>query len=259
MKILFIGDIMGSPGRAAVQQSVPRWRREAGVDFVIANGENAAGGRGLTPAIAQEIFQVGVNVITMGNHTWDRPEIEPLLQEDRVLRPANYPAVLPGHGHAVFHVGPVRVGVIQLMGRHNLANIDCPFQTADKILSGMQADVIFVDMHAEATSEKQAMGWHLDGRAAAVVGSHTHVQTADDRLLPGGTAYLGDAGMTGPRDGIIGGKREQALRRFLTGLHTRIEVAEGTAQFCACLVDVDEKTGKARSIQRIFDIVETDE
>jgi 2',3'-cyclic-nucleotide 2'-phosphodiesterase len=201
--------------------------------------------------VAQELFQSGVDAITMGNHTWDRPEIEPLLSEDRVLRPANYPPPLSGHGHAVFHVGGARLGVLQVMGRHNMMDIDCPFRTADAVLKDMKADVIFVDMHAEATSEKQAMGWYLDGRVGAVVGSHTHVQTADERILPGGTAYLGDAGMTGPRDGIIGGQRDAALRRFLTGIPVRIDVAEGDAQFCACLVDLDEKTGKARGIERV--------
>ncbi len=234
---------------------VPRLKRERGVDFVIGNGENAAGGRGLTPAVAQELFQTGVNVITMGNHTWDRPEIEPLLSEDRVLRPANYPPMLSGHGHAVFSVGSIRLGVLQLMGRHNLANIDCPFRKADEILKAMKADLIFVDMHAEATSEKQAMGWYLDGRVGAVVGTHTHVQTADDRILPGGTAYLTDTGMTGPRDGIIGGNRDMSLRRLMNGVPIRVEVAEGDAQFCGCLLDLDETTGKARSIQRINEFV----
>jgi metallophosphoesterase (TIGR00282 family) len=251
MRILFIGDIFGRPGREAVAHFVPKLRKEQGVDFVIANGENAAGGRGLTPSLAEEFFQGGVDVITMGNHTWDKPEIEPLLSDDRLLRPANYPSLLSGHGHAVFPVKGKTVGVLQLMGRHNLANIDCPFRTADRLLQEMKADMIVVDMHAEATSEKQAMGWYLDGRVSAVVGSHTHVQTADERILPGGTAYLGDAGMTGPRDGIIGGNREASLRRFLTGVHSRIDVAEGDAQFCACLLDLDETSGKAKRVQRV--------
>jgi 2',3'-cyclic-nucleotide 2'-phosphodiesterase len=258
MKILFIGDIMGRPGREAVRHFVPRLKSEEGVEFVVANAENAAGGRGLTPSVAQELFQAGVNAVTMGNHTWDRPEIEPLLAEDRVLRPANYPPMLSGRGHAVYHVRDVALGVLQLMGRHHMANIDCPFRKADEILKDLKADVILVDMHAEATSEKQAMGWHLDGRVAAVVGSHTHVQTADERILPGGTAYLGDTGMTGPRDGIIGGKRDASLRRFLTGVPVRIEVAEGDAQFCACLLDLDEKTGKARSIRRVFETLKAE-
>jgi len=256
MKVLFIGDIFGKPGREAVERFVPQWRRERGVDIVVANAENAAAGRGLTPAIAQDLFAAGVNVITMGNHTWDRPEIEPLMSDERVLRPANYPAVLSGKGHGVYHVNGVRFGVLQLMGRHHLANIDCPFQTADRLLKEMDAQVILVDMHAEATSEKNAMGWHLDGRVGAVVGTHTHVQTADNRILPGGTAYLTDTGMTGPRDGIIGGNREASLRRFLTGLPVRIEPAEGDAQFCACLIEFDAATGKAKSIERILQVLE---
>jgi metallophosphoesterase (TIGR00282 family) len=256
LKLLFIGDIMGRPGREAVQHFVPRLRTERGVEWVVANGENAAGGRGLTPSVAEALFQSGVDVITMGNHTWDRTEIEPLLKQDRVLRPANYPPMLSGRGHAVYQVRETRVGVIQVMGRHHMANIDCPFRTADAVLKEMQADVILVDMHAEASSEKQAMGWHLDGRVSAVVGSHTHVQTADERVLPGGTAYIGDAGMTGPRDGVIGGNRETSLRRFLSGIPFRVEVAEGDAQFCACLIDADEKTGKARSIERLQLILE---
>ncbi len=256
MRVLFIGDIMGRPGREAVRHFTPLWRRERGADFVIANAENAAGGRGLTPSVAEDLFQAGVDVLTMGNHTWDRPEIEPLLGQGRVLRPANYPPLLSGRGHGVFHVGGTSVGVIQVMGRHNLASIDCPFRAADAILKDMKADVIVVDMHAEASSEKQAMGWHLNGRVAAVVGTHTHVQTADERILPGGTAYLGDVGMTGPRDGIIGGNRETSLRRFLTGIPSRVEVAEeGDAQFCACLLDLDETAGKARGIERIFQIL----
>ena len=255
MRILFVGDIMGKPGREAVQRSVPHLRSEKNVDFVVANAENAAAGRGLTPLIAEELFKNGVDVVTMGNHTWDRPEIEPLLSQNRVLRPANYPPVLPGHGSALFDVGGTPVAVIQVMGRHNLANIDCPFRTADQLLKEISAKVIVVDMHAEATSEKQAMGWYLDGRVSAVLGSHTHVQTADERVLPGGTAYLGDAGMTGPRDGIIGGDRQMSLRRFLTGIPSRVEVAEGDAQFCACLVDVDERTGKAQKIERILDVL----
>jgi hypothetical protein len=252
MKILFVGDIMGRPGREAALHFIPRLRQEKALDFVIANGENAAGGRGLTPPNAQALFQAGVDVITMGNHTWDRPEIEPLLAQDRVLRPANYPPLLSGRGHGVYKAGSGTVGVLQVMGRHNLMDIDCPFRKADEVLKEMKADVIIVDMHAEASSEKQAMGWYLDGRVAAVVGSHTHVQTADERILPGGTAYLGDAGMTGPRDGVIGANKETAIRRFLTGIHSRLEVAEGDAQFCACLVDADESTGKARSIERLF-------
>ena len=250
LKVLVIGDIMGRPGREAVTHYVPRLRRELTVDFVVGNAENAAGGRGLTPAVAEELFTAGVDVVTMGNHTWARPEIEPLLKQERVLRPANYPPSLSGRGAAVYRVKDARLAVIQVMGRTHLANIDCPFRTVDRLLDELSADAVIVDMHAEATSEKQAMGWYLNGRVAAVVGTHTHVQTADERILPDGTATIADIGMTGPRDGIIGGKREAALRRFLTGVPARIEVADGDAQFCAVALEIDPASGRARGIER---------
>jgi metallophosphoesterase (TIGR00282 family) len=251
MRFLFVGDIMGRPGREAVAHHVPRLKGEKQIDCVIANGENAAHGKGLTPQTAQELFVSGVDVITMGNHTWDKPEINDILTDERILRPANYPPSLPGKGHAVYHRGSLTFAVVQLMGRHNIANIDCPFRKADEILKTIDTPIIFVDMHAEASSEKQAMGWHLNGRVSAVVGSHTHVQTADERILPGGTAYLGDAGMTGPVNSVIGGSLEPAIKRFLTGLYVRIDVAEGDAQLNGCLVDVDDKTGKAVKIERV--------
>lgn len=247
---------MGRPGREAVRRFVPEVAGEHGVDFVVANAENAAGGRGLTSSVAEELFASGVHAVTMGNHTWDRPEIESLLSQDRVIRPANYPPSLSGHGHAVFHVQGRRLGVLQVMGRHNMAAIDCPFRTADAILSSMEADVIVADLHAEASSEKQALGWYLDGRVAAAVGTHTHVQTADERVLPGGTAFIGDIGMTGPLNGIIGGVREQAMKRFLTGLPVRIEVAEGPAVFCAVVVEADPATGKSTGVRRIRKILD---
>jgi metallophosphoesterase (TIGR00282 family) len=256
MRILFVGDIFGRPGREAVRRFVPEIRRDENVDFVIANGENASHGAGITPAHGRELFDSGVDVITLGNHTWDKKEVGALLSDPRVLRPANYPPTLPGQGYGVYPVNGIRVGVLQVMGRHHMATIDCPFRTADDILSRLKADVIFVDVHAEASSEKQALAWYMDGRVAAVVGSHTHVQTADERLLPGGTAYLGDAGMTGPRDGIIGGERGPSIQRFLTGVRVHFGVAEGDAQFCACLVDVDESTGRARSLKRFQKILE---
>jgi metallophosphoesterase (TIGR00282 family) len=252
--LLFVGDIFGRTGRNAVRHWVPKLRAERRIDFVVGNGENAASGRGLTPKTAQDIFAGGVDVITLGNHTWDQKEVIPLLEDPRVLRPANYPPGLPGRGLGVYEVRGRRLAVLQLMGRHGMANIDCPFQTADRCLAGLEADAVLVDMHAEASSEKQAMGWHLDGRVAAVVGSHTHVQTADERLLAQGTAYLGDAGMTGPRDGVIGGDRAAAIRRFLTGVKGRLEPAEGDGQFCAALIDVDDATGRATAIERVQEI-----
>lgn len=249
MRILFVGDIFGRPGREAVAHFVPQIRRERRVDFAIGNAENAAGGRGLTGPTAQALFAAGLDVLTLGNHTWDRSETEPLLKDPRVLRPANYAPGVPGRGFGRYEVSGKTLDVVQLMGRHGMDDIDCPFRTADALLKDGKADATIVDFHAEASSEKQAMGWYLDGRVAAVLGTHTHVQTADERVLPGGTAYIGDIGMAGPRDGVIGGAREGALKRFLTGIRVRLEVAEGDAMFCAVLVEVDG--GRARSIERI--------
>jgi metallophosphoesterase (TIGR00282 family) len=254
LRILFVGDIYGRPGREAVGHFVPLLRRDKKIDFVVGNVENAAGGRGLTDPVAKELFAAGIDVFTLGNHTWDRKETLPLLQDLRILRPANYPPSLPGKGLGVYPVNGKRVAVLQLMGRLHLDTIDCPFRAADALLKDLAADVVFVDMHAEASSEKQAMGWYLDGRVAAVVGTHTHVQTADERILTGRTAYIGDVGMAGPRDGIIGGERAPALERFLTGVRVRLSVAEGDAQFCAVIVDVDESTGRARTIERVNEI-----
>lgn len=259
MRILFVGDIYGRPGREAAGHFVPLLRETAKIDFVVANGENAAGGRGPTESVAKELFTVGIDALTLGNHTWDRKETLPLLNDPRVFRPANYPSGVPGKGAGVFVVNGVRVAVLQVMGRHHMDMIDCPFQAADAFLKNPGAEVVLVDMHAEMSSEKQAMGWHLNGRVSAVVGTHTHVQTADERVLPGGTAYIGDVGMTGPRDGIIGGDRVPALERFLTGIRVRLSVAEGDAQFCAVIVEIDESTGRARSIERVFRIFERPE
>jgi 2',3'-cyclic-nucleotide 2'-phosphodiesterase len=256
MRILFIGDIFGRPGREAVARVLPGLRKERALDFVVANAENASHGAGLLPDHARELFDAGADVLTLGNHTWDKKETDALLADPRVLRPANYPPGLPGRGAGVFQTaGGKTVAVLQLMGRHGMPTTDCPFRAADALLPGLKAGAVFVDMHAEASSEKQAMAWHLDGRVSAVVGSHTHVQTADERVLPGGAAYLGDAGMTGPRDGVIGAKKEQAIKRFLLGVKVRYEPAEGPSQFCAALADVDETTGKARGIQRIFEVL----
>ncbi len=256
MRVLFVGDIMGGPGRDALKHFLPRLREEWHPDFVMANAENSAGGKGITGPVSEEVFGAGVDVITMGNHTWARKGVDPLLKDERVLRPANYPPVLPGHGYAVFSVKGKSLGVLQLMGRHRMAEIDCPFRKADEILNEWKADVIVVDMHAEASSEKQAMGWYLDGRVSAVVGTHIHVQTADERLLPQGTAFISDVGMTGPRDSIIGGDREVSLKRFLTGLPAGVAVEKkGDLQVSACVLDVDENTGKAIDIQRVYRVL----
>jgi hypothetical protein len=236
--------------------------KEHAVDLCIANGENAAGGFGLTPQIAEEFFDLGIDVITTGNHVWDKRELtdyfnaaadEPYSPARRVLRPANYPAGTPGVG---VYEGSTRAGVeyavVNLQGRVFMANIDDPFRVADRLLEKIAAKVIFVDMHAEATSEKIALGWYLDGRVTAVVGTHTHVPTADARVLPLGTAYQTDVGMTGPYDSVIGVQKEQIVQRFLTSLPARFEAATNDVRFCAALVECDEQSGRARSIQRIM-------
>ncbi len=251
MRVLFIGDIVGKPGRHAVSALVPALRRELSLDFVVANGENEAAGRGITVNTAKEIFASGVDVITSGNHIWDQADILPFLDgEAPLLRPANYPPEAPGRGMA--RLGPLTV--INLQGRTFMVEIDDPFRCADGLLAAVAPDApVLVDMHAEATSEKIAMGWHLDGRVSAVVGSHTHVPTADARLLPKGTAFVTDAGMCGPRDSIIGVDAAPVLRKFLTGMPSRFTVAERSpvVQFNSVLTDIDDATGRARSIVRV--------
>jgi len=262
VRILFIGDIFGRPGRAIVRDQVPGLLEQHAIDLCIANAENAAGGFGLTPAIAEEFFDLGVDVLTTGNHVWDKRELtdyfnaaasEPYSPARRVLRPANYPAGTPGTG---LFEGTTRSGcayaVLNLQGRVFMPAIDDPFRVADELLAQIAAKVVFVDMHAEATSEKMAMGWYLDGRATAVVGTHTHIPTADTRLLPGGTAYQTDVGMTGPYDSIIGVQKELVLQRFLTGLPARFEAASKDVRLCAVLVDCDPHTGRAHSAERIL-------
>jgi metallophosphoesterase (TIGR00282 family) len=255
MKILFIGDIVGKPGRDIVEKGLRPLVDHYGVDFVIANAENAAGGFGITKDVGDAILATGVDVMTSGNHIWDKKEaIEYIAREPRLLRPANYPAGVPGRGSYVAQSGDGRaVGVINVMGRVFMLNIDDPFAVVLREIEAIRhrAKIIIVDVHAEATSEKIAMGWHLDGRVTMVVGTHTHVQTADERILPNGTAYLTDAGMTGPHDSIIGMEREPALARFLTGMPSRFEPATGNPRLNGVLVDADERTGRAVSVARI--------
>jgi metallophosphoesterase (TIGR00282 family) len=251
MNILMIGDVIGKPGRRAVAALVPSLREELALDLVIANGENAAAGRGLTQKTAKDLFDAGVDVITSGNHIWDQKEIEAIIDEETaILRPINYPPAAPGRG-ILTQKG---VTVLNLQGRTFMPEIDCPFRAADDALAGLPDDaVIFVDMHAEATSEKVGMGRHLDGRVAAVVGTHTHVPTADSQLLPGGTAFVTDVGMVGPKESIIGNEIDAVLRRFITGMPVRLPVPEGPGpvQFNAVLVEIDQGTGMARTIERI--------
>jgi metallophosphoesterase (TIGR00282 family) len=255
MKILFIGDIVGSLGREIVTERLADIVQSRQIDLVIANGENSAAGFGITPRLADELFAAGIEVITGGNHIWDKKEIlEYIQKQPRLLRPANFPEGNPGSG---LFVGVARNGtpyaVLDLQGRVFMASNDCPFRAADRELARIPADVrvIFVDVHAETTSEKIAMGWYLDGRVSAVVGTHTHVATADGHVLPGGTAFQTDVGMTGPHNGIIGMDKTAILRKFLDGQPARFEVATGDVQMNTVLVDVDETTGRARGIERL--------
>ena len=250
MIILAIGDIIGKPGRQAVNEFVPDLRKEYGIDLVIANGENAAGGFGLTPSTAQELLDSSVDVITSGNHIWAQKEIIPYLDEDvPVLRPLNYPPGVPGRGYLLKN----KILVVNLIGRTFMTNYDCPFRAMDALLEKLptKPEIIIVDFHAEATSEKVAMGRYLDGRVSAVLGTHTHVGTIDARILPGGTAYVSDIGMTGPDDSIIGDDPEAVIQRFLTMMPHHLSVGRGKPVFNAIMVDVDEKSGKATSIERI--------
>jgi metallophosphoesterase (TIGR00282 family) len=255
VKVLFIGDIFGEPGRRALARAVPRLVAQRQIDIVIGNGENAAGGFGITPELAEELFDLGLSVITTGNHAWDKKEIlDYFPREPRLLRPANYPSGVPGNGSVVVEsAGGEQLGVLQLMGRAYMPTLDCPFQVAKKELAALKKRTVavIVDMHAEATSEKMAMGHYLDGEVVAVVGTHTHVQTADDQILPKGTAYLTDIGMTGPLHSVIGVKKELAIEKFLTGMPRRFEVASGPSVFCAVLLELDARLGKALSIERI--------
>jgi metallophosphoesterase (TIGR00282 family) len=252
MKILCLGDVVGEPGRQLLEAHLPALRRELAVDFVVVNGENAAHGHGITEAIARNWFEeLGVDAITTGNHAFDVRGIEAYYQkEPRLLRPLNHPPGTPGNGFIKLHTpSGQEVMVVNLMGRVHMPPCDDPFRAVDALLQKERADLVIVDMHAEATSEAQAMGWHLEGRAAAVVGSHTHVPTLDARLLPGGTAYVTDIGMTGPYDGVIGMKKEASLSRFLKARGDRYEVASGDLQLHAVLVETEGK--KATRITRL--------
>lgn len=257
MKVLFVGDVNGKPGRICLEAYLADCRRKhIDYDFVVANVENAAGGFGLTKEVSQKLSQSGVDCQTTGNHIWDKKEIYSYFDyEPRLLRPANYPSGSPGTGYNIYDTkSGDRVAVINLQGRIFMWNIDCPFQTVDKILAeiGSSANVILVDFHAEATSEKQALGWYLNGRVSAVIGTHTHVQTADERILSSGTAYISDVGMTGPYDSVIGIEVQDALYRIIRGMPNRFTVAQNDIRLAAVVMDIDPATGKANSIQRIF-------
>ncbi|MCR4425754.1 MAG: TIGR00282 family metallophosphoesterase [Firmicutes bacterium] len=259
MQVAMFGDIMGRPGRTWAIRKIAEVRAGGLCDFVVANGENAAGGMGLTPEVARELLDAGVDVITTGNHVWNKREMAAYLPiEPRVLRPANYPRAVPGSGFHIVRNHGYRLAVINLQGRVFMDPIDSPFEIGDAVVDmvASSADAIVVDFHAEATSEKQALAIHLDGRVSAVVGTHTHVQTADERVLPRGTAYITDLGMSGPIDSVIGMDPDTVLPRFLTGLPTRFNVARGPVVVEGVIIDIDHATGRARSIQRVREIAE---
>jgi len=261
VKILFVGDVFGAPGRHIVREHLPHVMETHQVDLLIINGENSAGGFGITPSLAEEFFDLGAHVITTGNHIWDKREIFEYMtvpagshgRGRRVIRPANYAVGTPGFG---VYQGELTTGqayaVINLQGRVFMSSCDDPFRKADELLSKITAKVIFVDLHGEATSEKVALGWYLDGRVTALIGTHTHIQTADERILPGGTAYQTDVGMSGPYDSVIGVETELVLARFLTGMPGKFEAAKGNAKMCAAVITCDGATGRASHIQRLM-------
>ncbi|USG68019.1 TIGR00282 family metallophosphoesterase [Brevibacillus ruminantium] len=254
MKLLFIGDIMGSPGREIVKTYLPILKRKYQPTFLVVNGENAAHGRGITQKMTKELLESGVHAITLGNHTWDNKEIFDFIDDEpRLIRPANFPQGAPGNGITYIKQSEGELAVINLQGRTFLPPLDCPFQVADKLVeqARKRTKYIFVDFHAEATSEKQALAWYLDGRVSAVVGTHTHVQTADERILPQGTGFLCDVGMCGPMNGILGMERGAVIQKFMTQLPVRFEVAEGPAQLNAVLITLDKATGHAKKLERI--------
>ncbi|OGF66026.1 MAG: metallophosphoesterase [Candidatus Fischerbacteria bacterium RBG_13_37_8] len=256
MNILFIGDIIGKPARKALPDFLSEVSKAHTVDFMIANGENLAGGVGITKETAEEIFSLGINVLTTGNHIWAKKEAVALLNsEKRLLRPLNYPEQCPGNGYVVLEDSSGhKIAIINAMGRVYIQSLDCPFKAIEAVLPSLNkhTKIIIVDIHAEATSEKKALGWFLDGRVSAIVGTHTHVQTADETILPQGTAYVTDVGMVGPYDSVIGMDKKNALSRFLTQIPERLEVAKGPCIFNAVIISIDEKSGHSTSIKRIL-------
>jgi len=261
IRILFIGDIIAKYGRQLTRNVLPEIKEKHSIDLVIANAENSAHGNGLTVKVYKELLEMGIDALTSGNHIFDRKEFLGDIDKcDKVVRPANYPKQVPGRDHLIVETPQgVRVGIICLMGRVFMHTLDNPFPVADKLIDKIkrETDVIIVDIHAEATSEKTAMGWYLDGRVSAVLGTHTHIQTADERILPKGTAYLTDAGMTGPMESVIGVEIPPILQRYLTGVNYRFEaVKNGPGLFSACVVGIDEETGRAHEIKRIYQVTD---
>lgn len=251
LRILFIGDIVGNPGRKAAKEVIASIRRERPFDYCIANGENSAGGSGITYVVAQELYKIGIDAITLGNHAWSKKEVTNFIDSDsKVVRPANYPADIPGKGSTIIDG---KLGIVNILGRVYMDAVDCPFKAAEREIEYLKSfvNVVIVDMHAEATSEKCAMAWILDGRVSCVLGTHTHVQTADERIFPCGTGFITDVGMTGPYEGIIGVERQLVIEKFLTHMPVKFEVARGSVQFNAVYLNIDDKNGKTLEIQRI--------
>ncbi len=255
MNILVIGDIVGRPGRRAIKEGLAKIQREYDISFTIANAENAAGGRGLTRSVMDEILTAGVDVMTMGNHVWDNKDIFNFIDDEfRLIRPANYPGPCPGQGYHIYKGGfNKNIAVINLSGRVFVSNLDCPFQIVEEIIAEIydEADIIIIDIHAEATSEKLAFAYYVDGRVNAVLGTHTHIQTSDERILPGGTAYITDLGMTGPSESVLGMDKDIVIQKFLTGRPARFEVASGPAQLEGVVLSLDDESDKVLEIKRI--------
>lgn len=255
MNLLFIGDIVGKPGRRAVKEFLPEIMKEKQVDFCIANAENAAGGSGITHVVAQELYKMGIDAITMGNHTWAKKEVFSFIDSDsKIVRPANYSNGVPGKGSGTICKNSKKIGIVNALGRIYMENINCPFEAVEREIQELKKSVkiIIVDFHAEATSEKSALAWFLDGKVSAVIGTHTHVQTADEKILLFGTSFISDVGMTGPAEGILGIQRDIIINRFLTGLPEKFELAHGAIQFSAVYIEIDEVTGKTTKIERIL-------
>lgn len=255
MRIMLTGDVVGRPGRRAFREYTPRLRSEKGIDVVIVNGENAAGGKGLTRRALDELYSGGADIVTSGNHIWDKKDVlEFIDREPFLIRPANYPEGTPGKGSCIYPFKAKNIGVLNLSGRTFMPPMDCPFQKAEGILREMtpDCDILLLDFHAETTSEKMAMGWYLDGRVNAVVGTHTHIQTADERLLPRGTAYLTDLGMVGPWNSVLGVDADRIIYKFTTGMPVRFELAEGPCVYSAAIVEIDDRTNRTSGIERII-------
>ncbi len=255
MNILIIGDICGSPGRQATKKYIEKIKIEYGIDFVIANGENSAGGVGITKPVLDELYSLGIDVVTTGNHIWDKKDVFEFIEEEPYLvRPANYPQTSPGQGFCIYDYQSIKIGIINISGRTFMPALDCPFQVVDTILAKIKTlcDIIIVDFHAEATSEKMAMGWYLDGKVSAVVGTHTHIQTADERILTKGTGYITDLGMVGPWNSILGVEKEIIINKFITALPTKFNLAKGPNVFSAVVLKVDETNGECVDICRIL-------